>query len=96
VNKYVLLGAADGDIRDIFVSSIGLWGLERAETYVMDLHRVLETLGEFPHLGRDASNLRLGYARIEHQSHAIFYRRSDIGILVVRILHRRQQARNYL
>jgi toxin ParE1/3/4 len=96
VNRYALSGAADGDIRDIFRSSVSLWGLERAETYVMDLHRVLETLGAFPHLGRDAGDLRPGYARFEHQSHAIFYRRTDTGILVIRILHRRQQARNYL
>ena len=54
MNRYVLSEAADADIEGIARHSITQWGLVRAERYILELHRAFETLGEFPHLGRDS------------------------------------------
>ena len=96
MNRYVLSEAADADIDGIARHSITRWGLARAERYILELHQAFETLGEFPHLGRDVGHLRAGYFRFEHDSHSVFYRKMDDGILIVRVLHQKQQPENYL
>ena len=96
MNRYVLSEAADADIEGIARHSITQWGLARAERYILELHRAFETLGEFPHLGRDAGHIRSGYFRFEHDSHSVFYQKTDDGILIVRVLHQKQQPQNYL
>lgn len=93
---YKLTLAADHDIEAIARLSIETWGLDRAETYVMDLHRAFETLAGFPALGRDIGTIRAGYFRFEHESHVVFYQRSSTGIIVIRVLHRRQLPPAYL
>jgi toxin ParE1/3/4 len=96
MNSYVLSRAAEADIEDIAGRSIAQWGFMRAERYLLELHRAFETLADFPHLGRDASHLRCGYFRFEHQGHSVFYRKTEAGVFIVRVLHQRQQPENYL
>ena len=38
-------------------------------------------------MGRDAGYIREGYFRMASASHMIFYRKSETGIFIVRILH---------
>jgi toxin ParE1/3/4 len=96
VGSYRLSLAADRDIEAITRLSIEAWGVDRAEGYVMDLHRVFEMLGTFPSLGRDIGQVRAGYFRFEHLSHTIFHRRGDGEVIVMRVLHRRQTPVTYL
>jgi len=64
-------------------------------SYVLS-HAALEKLSIYPTLGRPISHIRAGYFRFEHDSHTIYYRQAEPGIVIVRILHRRQQPENYL
>ena len=60
------------------------------------LHRAFGTLAAFPDAGRDIGALRSGYLRFEHERHSIFYRKTDAGILVVRVLHQRMRPERHL
>ncbi len=42
------------------------------------------------------SILQWGIARADHDSHNIFYRKTESGILIIRILHHKQLPENYL
>jgi toxin ParE1/3/4 len=96
MNSYALSNEADLDIAKIAEHSITNWGIVRAERYILDLNRALETLAQFPHLGRDAGHLRPGYFRFEHDRHTVFYQKTKRGIYIVRVLHMKQQPENYL
>jgi toxin ParE1/3/4 len=96
MNRYVLSEAADADIEGIARYSITEWGLFRAERYILELHEAFEMLAEFPHLGRDAGHVRLGYFRFDHDRHSVFYQKAGAGVFIVRVLHQKQQPENYL
>jgi len=96
MGSYVLSRAADADIGDISRHFITRWGLARAERYILELHPSFETLADFPHFGRNAGHVRLGYFRFERQSHTVFYQRTETGVFIVRVLHQRQRPENYL
>lgn len=96
MSSYTLSGAADADIEAIAKESASRWGLARAEAYILALHRALETLAAFPEAGRDIGELRPGYRHFEHERHSIFYRQTEGGILVVRVLHQRMQPKRHL
>lgn len=96
MSSYALSKAADADIEAIARASVQQWGFTRSEAYVLALHRAFEHLAQFPGAGRDVSDLRPGYRRFEHESHSIFYRKAEGGILVMRVLHQRMQPRRHL
>jgi toxin ParE1/3/4 len=67
-----------------------------AEKYVLGLHEAFRRLAEFPDIGRDARHIRPGYFRMEVASHTVFYRKTDEGILIIRVLHERMDfARHF-
>jgi toxin ParE1/3/4 len=72
------------------------WGLAQAEKYILGLHETFQMLVEFPDLGRDASDIRPGYRKIETASHSIFYRKTGDGVLIVRVLHQRMDFGRHL
>ena len=96
MNSYLLSEAADADIQHIFTNSVAQWGQPRAEQYVLELHEAFETLSVFPHLGRDIGYIRTGYLRFDHERHAVFFQKTADGIVIIRVLHQRQQHADYL
>ena len=53
-------------------------------------------LAEFPDLGRDASDIQAGYRKIETASHSVFYRKTEDGVLIVRVLHQHMDFGRHL
>ncbi len=96
MGKYALSGEADSDIQQIARESVKRWGFTRAEKYVLGLHETFQRLADFPEMGRDASRVRVGYMQIESAHHSIFYRKTEQGILIIRILHERMDFRRHL
>lgn len=94
--RYRLSGKADSDIENIAETSIGQWGLARAETYLLGLHETFLQLAKFPEMGRDASHIRPGYLYIKTASHVVFYQQAGSGILIIRILHERMNFGRHL
>ena len=87
-----LSAAAAKDIEAILDQSVAEFGLLRAEKYYESLKCCLELLSENPGMGTTADNVRPGYRRFSHESHVVFYRLSESGILVVRVLHARMDV----
>ena len=55
-----------------------------------------DVLAEFPDLGRDASHIRPDYRKIATASHSIFYRKTEDGVLIVRVLRQRMDFVQHL
>jgi plasmid stabilization system protein ParE len=59
-------------------------------------HDAFQRLAELPDLGRDASHIRPGYRKIETVSRSVFHRKTNDGVLIVRILHQRMDFDRHL
>jgi toxin ParE1/3/4 len=93
---YRTSSAADQDIIDIYVQGAALFGRAQAERYHQNLARIFTLLAANPRMAR----LRTGFTppvRLHpHQAHLIAYVEDDAGILVLRVLHARQDWLRHL
>ena len=96
MGNYALSRKADADIESIAEFSLQRWGPTRTEQYILGLHETFRVLAEFPDLGRNASDIRPGYRKIETASHSVFYRKTATGVLIVRVLHQHMDFRRHL
>jgi len=94
--KYMLSEAADADLRDIAYFTFLHFGSRQAAAYGEGFDVCFEMIAENPKLGQVQDNIRLGLRRHVHQSHEIYYIETDEGILIVRILHERQEPGRHL
>ena len=78
------------DLVEIGVYGAERWGDERSARYVTELYEMCERLADGRSRGRTCERIRPGLRRIEHASHVIFFRRQSSGLLICRVLHRRQ------
>lgn len=87
--EYRLSPAAQVDLDGIFDYTAREWGLAQAVCYTRLLEAACAGLAEAPSQGQDCSHIRPGYRRRAAEHHCIYYRITDYGIAVVRILHER-------
>lgn len=78
---------AERDITDIYMYTAREFGLAQADAYVGGMFDSIEKLADAPYLGRAIE--RRHYRCLAYESHSIFYKVEDNGVLVVRILHAR-------
>jgi toxin ParE1/3/4 len=86
--KYELAQRARTDLSAIGRYSKKKWGDAQTERYLAQLEDDLDLLATKPGLGRLAGSKRPGTRRFESGSHVVFYERTDVGILIGRILHK--------
>ena len=84
------------DIEDIWNHSLERFGFEKAESYLRDLQRAAETVAEDPRRGRACDDIRVGYRKFSVGAHVLFFRASESGIVIVRILHQRMDFERHL
>ena len=96
MGSYTLSGEADADIETIAESSLEQWGVAHAGAYILELHETFGRLAAFPEIGRDVSHIRPGYRKLTTASHSVFYRQTEDGILIVRVLHQRMDFEQHL
>jgi toxin ParE1/3/4 len=96
VGGYALTLRAQADLDDIWDHTAKRWGVEQAETYLRELGRHLAMAADKPAIGRSCPEIRPGYYRTLSGSHVLFYRMTERGIDVVRILHRRMDFEQQL
>ena len=94
--SYELSRAADADLQAITRQSAEQSGFDQAEANLHALQRSIENLAVFPESGRRVDEVRQGYFRFESERHAVFYRQTKTGILIVRVLHQRMQPKRHL
>lgn len=87
---------AASDLEAIFDYSLETFGLKRASDYRDGLRTVFSELLEGSRAGRAVDTVRRGLRRENYESHAVFFRRDDQGIFVVRVLHQRRDFKRHL
>lgn len=87
--KFRVAKPAKADLRSIGRHTRKHWSIEQARRYLAELDACFHRLAEHPELGRSADAIRPGLWRLEQGRHVIFYRRTDYGIRVIRVLHDR-------
>ncbi len=93
---YYLSPLAQIDLDKISDYTADRWGREQARSYTRQFTQCFKLLAEKPNKGRACPEVRNNYYKYNCGSHFIFYRLSDNGIGIVRILHERMDFRQYL
>ena len=83
---YRLTAAAQNDIESIWRYTVERWGTEQAELYADHLTSVLERLARSPRTASRCDSIRPGYLRGRAGLHMIYFRETDYGIAIIRIL----------
>ncbi len=79
------------DIESIVAYTIENWGADQAKRYVHGLQETCLRLAELPTIGKLAEWLAPNLRSFPYQSHVIYYRGTDEGIVVIAIIHKRQE-----
>lgn len=93
---YKLSVKAKQDLSNIVKYSTREFGVLQTDKYLSQLKKVLDTLAQFPFIGRDLSCLRANLYCYTIQSHTVFYQQRNSDIFVIRILHKRMDPQRYL
>jgi toxin ParE1/3/4 len=75
------------DLRSIGRYTQANWGRDQRNLYLTKLDECFHLLAQNPLRGRACNDIRLGYRKYLIGRHIIFYRESQEGIEVIRILH---------
>jgi toxin ParE1/3/4 len=94
--EYRLTPAAQSDLEAIWLYSLDAWGGDRARRYTDDLTAAFKRLAKNPRLGMSSDHIREGYRMARVGRHVIFFRVTDYGIAVIRVLHDRMDALRHL
>ena len=94
--EYRLSPRAREDIEAVWLYSLQEWGLAQAERYIDDLTSAFELLTARPKAGTSCENIRPGYRKYPVIRHVVYYRETNYGIEVVRVLHDRMLASRHL
>lgn len=87
---YRTTAQADQDIIDIYLWGCREFGQPQAERYHAGLAAALDLIADNPRIARERHEFTPAVRLHPYQSHMIVYLLDDIGVLVVRVLHGRQ------
>jgi toxin ParE1/3/4 len=96
MSRYVLSPRAQADIDEIWDYTAETWNADQAERYIRQLHQAIETVARDPRRGLACDHIRPGYRKYSVGSHVLFFRLTDSGIDVVRVLHQRMDFPQHL
>lgn len=89
----VLAPQAERDYAFILVYTQRTWGGQQKASYRAMIAQALRSLREHPHSGRSRDDLFFGCRSLQVQQHVIYYYQPQpTEIVVLRILHHRQDA----
>jgi toxin ParE1/3/4 len=95
--QYLLSPAAQADLDQIWDYTYDHWGVDRADDYLRELQRAVNSRADNPGIGRACDEIRPGYRKLAAGSHTLFYRVPEDDVVdVVRILHQRMDVDRHL
>lgn len=94
--EYRLTPEAERDMESVWLYTLDAWGLEQANRYTDNLVSAFGKLADRPHRGQGIDHIRRGYRRNRVGRHMIYYRITDYGIAVIRVLHDRMLPSRHL
>lgn len=92
MNKLIIRPAARREITDIWLYTANRWGVAQADAYVRQIETVIARAQELPDIGSAVYGLPSAYRKMKSGSHRIVYRCIDNTLIVVRILHEREDV----
>ena len=96
MNQYKLSREAQRDLHDIAQSSEETFGKAQRLKYVQGLQDKAQQLAARPDIGRDRQDLMQGLKSSQYVSHTLYYLVQEDSIAIVRILHKRMDAKAHL
>jgi toxin ParE1/3/4 len=81
---------ADADFVLILRRSFTAFGDEQAEAYAEQLYSAFDDLAQFPAIGRARDEIAPGLRSYPVGQHIAFYHATDDELIIVRIIHSRQ------
>jgi toxin ParE1/3/4 len=96
VTEYALSRRAQSDLDEIWDYSAQRWGRDQANRYVEALRDSIKRVAAEPSRGRSMTVGHKSYQRYRSRSHLIFYRKTNRGIRIVRILHESMDHERHL
>lgn len=93
--EYRLVPKAREDMETVWLYSLKQWGTEQTGRYIDDLTEAFGFLAESPKAGTVCEHIRTGYRKYPVMRHVIYYRETDYGVKVIRVLHDRILATRY-
>ena len=83
---YGLSPLAEADFEEIWLYTFRQWSAEQADDYLRSLIAAIEGLASGRRTGQK-TDVREGYWKYHAGAHVVYFRRSDDGIDVIRVLH---------
>jgi len=68
------------------------WGERQAKRYLEEMRQKIDFAAEFPGIGSETMSLPSGYRKIRAGSHQVIYRCTDSHLIVVRVIHEREDV----
>ena len=92
---YRLSPLAEADLEEIWLYTFQQWSMEQADDYLSNLIAAIEGLASGRKTGQK-TDVREGYWKYHAGAHVVYFRRSDTGIDVIRVLHGRMDVGKHL
>jgi len=90
--EYRLTPAAEQDLESIWIYTAKEWGLDQASRYLDSLITAFTKLATQPQAAPACDFIKPGYRRWPVERHMIYFRVTDYGIAVIRVLHQSMNA----
>ncbi|MCL7945128.1 type II toxin-antitoxin system RelE/ParE family toxin [Marinobacter sp. ATCH36] len=84
--NYRLSKRADEDFESVYLFGLLNFGLRQADAYADGLEKRFEQIAAQPDLYPAIEHIKPGFRFSVYQSHSIYYRIDQTGVLIVRIL----------
>ena len=97
MGAFTLTKKAKADLKSIATYSQKKWGKAQRRIYIRQFDNVFHMLSKTPSIGNNCDFIKPGYLKFPVSSHIVFYHsNSQSNIEIVRILHKRMDAKSQL
>jgi toxin ParE1/3/4 len=94
--EFRLSPKAEQDLESIWVYSFQQWGKEKADHYTDSLFSAFRDLTTSSKLAIACDHIRVGYRFCREGKHVIYFKVTDYGIAIMRVLHERMLPSRHL
>lgn len=85
--KIHIQAKAREDLKKVWRYSFEQWGMEKADCYLLEIDKAMNTIAQNPQIGFSCDYIRAGYRQYSVNKHMIFYKIQTGKISIIRVLH---------